>query len=78
MPSCQEIKVYQKSDLKLPEASMNVEAVETVLQPKIESLNLMVERLIQIECHEALFLLRHRFGSQSWHILYRQLLFHRE
>ena len=56
------IKVISKSDLKLLGAPIYVEAIEQVLKDKIQTLEFMIERLKQIDNHEALFLLRHCFG----------------
>ena len=58
----QGIKVVERTDLKLLGAPIFPEAIETVLDPKIENLALMIERLKQIDSHEALYLLRHCFA----------------
>ena len=55
------IKIVPKSNLKLLGDPVFESAVEEVLNDKIESLKLMMERLKQIESHEALFLLRNCF-----------------
>ena len=55
------IKIIQKSDLTLLGAPIYVNAVEKVIDEKIENLKVMVGRLKQIESHEALFLFRNCF-----------------
>ena len=56
------IKICNKTDLKLLGAPIYVSAVESVLKPKLENLQLMMDRLKEIESHEALFLVRHVYG----------------
>ena len=47
------IKMISKSDLKLLGAPIYVEAIEQVLEDKIQTLEFMIERLKQIDNHEA-------------------------
>ena len=56
------IKVVERNELKLLGAPIFPEAIESVLEPKIENLALMTDRLKQIDPHEAMFLLRHCYG----------------
>ena len=56
------IKVVERNELKLLGAPIFPEAIESVLEPKIENLALMTDRLKQIDSHEAMFLLRHCYG----------------
>ena len=56
------IKVVDKSKLTLLGAPIFKDSVKSVLNPKIENLELMVSRLKEIDSHEALFLLSHCFG----------------
>ena len=59
---CSGIKVVEKSKLSLLGAPIFLDAVQAILKPKLENLQLMVSRLKEIDSHEALFLLRHCFG----------------
>ena len=56
------IKVLNKSELSLLGAPIFPEAINSILNPKLENLKLMASRLIEIDNHEALFLLRHCFA----------------
>ena len=56
------IKLLQKDTLTLLGSPVLPEAIKSVLKAKIESLNLMTERLKEISAHEALFLLRNCFS----------------
>ena len=60
------IKIVDKKELKLLGAPIFPEAIESVLDPKIENLALMTERLKQIDSHEGLFLLRHSLGMPKF------------
>ena len=55
-------KIMTSSELTLLGAPIFPEAIETVLEPKLENLKLMTKRLQEIDSHEGLFLLRHCFG----------------
>ena len=56
------IKLIQKHDLTLLGAPILPEAIEGVLNSKLESLKLMASRLEEIDKHDALFLLRQCFA----------------
>merc|ERR1712020_54115 len=56
------IKILNKSELSLLGAPIFPEAINTILNPKLENLKLMASRLNEIDNHEALFLLRHCFA----------------
>ena len=59
------IKLIPNSDLSFLGAPMYVNAVEKVIEDKIENLKLMTERLKKIEDHDALFLLRNCLSCQN-------------
>ena len=54
--------LLQDKDLTLLGAPILQDAIESTLTAKLKSLDLMIERLIEIDAHEALFLLRHCFS----------------
>ena len=56
------IKVIEKSELSLLGAPIFPEAINSILNPKLENLKLMATRLTEIDNHDALFLLRHCFS----------------
>ena len=56
------VRLIQKQDLTLLGAPILPEAIEGVLNPKLESLKLMASRLEEIDKHDALFLLRQCFA----------------
>lgn len=56
------IKLVEKKDLTLLGAPIFPEAIDDVLEAKLENLKLMSQRLKQIDNHQALFLLRNCFG----------------
>jgi len=56
------VKLLQNEDLTLLGAPILPEAIFSILNAKLESLNLMIERLTEIDAHEALFLLKNCFA----------------
>ena len=56
------IKIIKRSELSLLGAPIFPESINTILNPKLENLKLMITRLKEIDNHEALFLLRHCFA----------------
>ena len=56
------IKVVEKEDLTLLGAPIYPEGVENALKPKLDDLELIVSRLVKIDSHQALFLLRNVFS----------------
>ena len=56
------IKIMDRAELSLLGAPLFPEAINTILNPKLENLKLMARRLNEIDNHEALFLLRHCFA----------------
>ena len=59
---CPGIKITEKQTLSLLGAPIFPEAVNSILEPKLENLKLMTSRLHEIDNHEALFLLQHCFS----------------
>ena len=51
-----------KNNLTLLGAPIFPEAIESILEPKLEKLILMANRLKEIDAHDALFLLRNCFS----------------
>ena len=68
------IKVVERNELKLLGAPIFPEAIKSVLEPKIENLALMTDRLKQIDPHEAMFLLRHCYGIPKFTYFLRTAL----
>ena len=58
----EEMKLVEKENLTLLGAPIFPEAIDNVLEAKLENLKLMPSRLTQIDNHQALFLLRNCFG----------------
>ena len=56
------MKLVEKENLTLLGAPIFPEAIDNVLEAKLENLKLMPSRLTQIDNHQALFLLRNCFG----------------
>ena len=56
------MKLLNKNNLTLLGAPIFPEAIESILKPKLENLVLMVNRLEEIDAHDALFLLRNCFS----------------
>jgi hypothetical protein len=56
------VKLLTKNNLTLLGAPIFPEAIESILQPKLEKLILMANRLKEIDAHDALFLLRNCFS----------------
>ena len=61
-PGQDNVKLLKDKDLTLLGSPVLPEAIENVLTAKLENLKIMVERLTQIDAHEALFLLRNCFS----------------
>ena len=55
-------KVIDEENLTLLGAPILRQAGEGVFRSKLHNLQLMVERLVQIDAHDAIFLLRHCFA----------------
>ena len=60
------IKLVEKEDLTLLGAPIYVEGIEKALKPKLDDLELMVNRLAEIDSHQALFLLRNAFSMPKF------------
>ena len=56
------VKLLNKANLKLLGAPIFPEAIDSILEPKLENLILMANRLKEIDAHDALFLLRNCFS----------------
>ena len=56
------VKLLNNENLTLLGSPVLPEAIKSVLITKLENLKLMVERITQIDAHEALFLLRNCFS----------------
>ena len=56
------IKLIKDEDLTLLGAPINIEGISKVLKPKLESLELMCSRLVDLDRHEATFLLKNAFN----------------
>ena len=56
------VKLLSKDNLTLLGAPIFPEAIESILGTKLENLTLMVNRLKEIDAHDALFLLRNCFS----------------
>jgi hypothetical protein len=56
------IKLIKEEDLTLLGAPINIEGISKVLKPKLESLELMCSRLVDLDRHEATFLLKNAFN----------------
>ena len=65
------IKLVKKEDLTLLGAPIFPEAIEGALYPKLESLKLMASRLVEIDKHDALFLLRQCFAIPKMTYFFR-------
>ena len=56
------VKLQNKNNLTLLGSPIFPEAIESILEPKLENLILMATRLKEIDAHDALFLLRNCFS----------------